>query len=97
MTSPDTNVSKPSQRRVVCAALRSPNSLILGPRHFDKTMHDQIKQGSIAIEVCEQGFIDQWGKFMNREEALAVAMAANQILIKTGGANSEELFSEDLY
>jgi hypothetical protein len=49
------------------------------------------------IESAEQGFIDQWGKFMGREEAFDVATAAGQIRHKSGNPDSKELFSEDLY
>ncbi|ARK07913.1 hypothetical protein phiA829_093 [Aeromonas phage phiA8-29] len=63
-------------------------------------MNAQIK----ALELnkrdgdYEQGFIDQWGKFMNREEALAVATAAGQINARRPKTFPEtKLFSEDLY
>jgi hypothetical protein len=45
---------------------------------------------------AEQGFVDQWGTFMDRKEAYAVAVAAGQILYGphlSGG----ELDSSDLY
>lgn len=45
----------------------------------------------------EQGFIDQFGNWHDRETALKIAEAADQVRVKTGGANSKELFSEDLY
>lgn len=84
-----------TQRRVVCAAIRKGAVLVCGPRHFDFTMHEQIARVGITMRDAEQGFIDQWGKFMDRAEALDVAKAANQILVKTGPEN--QLFSEDLY
>ena len=74
--------------------------MLVGPRHFDGTMVAQyeryFKEGE-APEESEsvQGFIDQWGVFMDRFEALAVATAANQVLVKTYPSN--QLFSEDLY
>lgn len=90
-------------RRVVCAALRDEelDLNICGPRHCDMTMHyiissmesdirDQLRRG-------EQGFVDQWGKFMTREEAFEVATEAGQIIKKTGNPDSKELFSEDIY
>lgn len=71
-------------------------------------MNAQIKVLKEAEEIAirdlrncgdyEQGFIDQWGKFMNREEALAVATAAGQINVRRPKTFPEtELFSEDLY
>lgn len=89
MTAPRT------QRRVVCAAIRKGSVLICGPRHFDFTMHEQIARAGVNMRDAEQGFIDQWGRFMDRAEALEVAKAANQILIKT--PPEDRLFSEDLY
>jgi len=93
------------QRRVVCSACRYPNGYtLIGPRHFDPTM---IKQMENYLQLNpdlvfqggteEQGFIDQFGVFMDRQEAFQVATAAGQILQKTGNPDSTELFSEDLY
>ncbi|HHC1760037.1 TPA: hypothetical protein ACN7E6_005248 [Klebsiella pneumoniae] len=52
----------------------------------------------IKRESEVQGFIDQFGVFMDRKEALQVAREAGQLniaRIKTWPDN--ELFSEDLY
>jgi hypothetical protein len=93
----------PGQRRVVCAAIKNSNDeIILGARHFDPIMHQQLKQ---IIEHNEnwddhsqitQGFIDQWGIFMTREEAFEVASATGQIIRQCGG-DKQRLFSENLY
>ncbi len=89
-------------RRVVCAAIRNCNGeIICSARHYDLLMHAQIKT-STSIEdwkkksSVEQGFIDQWGTYMSREEALEVATAAGQVLRRCGG-DRKELFSENLY
>jgi hypothetical protein len=47
------------------------------------------------VHKGEMGFLDQDGVFMDREEALTIAQAANQIRDKT--EPSDRLFSEDLY
>lgn len=86
-----------TQRRVVCAAIRKNGFMALGPRHFDRVMHDQIGELPFPMRDAEEGFIDQWGRFMTREEAFEVASAAGQIRQKTGNLSSRELFSEDLY
>jgi hypothetical protein len=77
--------------------------MALGPRHFHALMHVAIQamihsgSGSRAEWTqSEQGFIDQWGTFMTREEALAVALAAGQRLYRCGG-DETRLFSENLY
>ena len=86
-------------RRVVCAALRRSGGLIIcGARHFDPIMRQVIgfiggRQEWLGVE---QGFIDQYGAFMPREEARVVAEAAGQIVRRVGG-DSKILFSENLY
>jgi hypothetical protein len=92
----DDLVLRKPQRRVVCAAIRSGTLIIPGPRHFDSTMHALLEFAGLHVPEAEQGFIDQWGNFMDRKEALDVALAANQLTrVKTQPFN--ELFSEDLY
>jgi hypothetical protein len=87
-------------RRVVCAAIRSRNSgkIICGARHYDQIMRSQLQDCPIDKVIVEQGFIDQWCNFMNREDALIVALSANQLIRTGGGFNGScELFSENLY
>lgn len=90
-----------TQRRVVCAAIKAKNQIVTSARHFDLLMHDQLRRLPVEqrerLKHAEQGFIDQWGKFMSREESFEVATAAGQIRQKSGGADSKELYSEDLY
>ena len=93
-------------RRVVCAANRvaETDALVLGPRHWDTTMRRNALARYNGDEACfdlewEQGFIDQKGIFMTREEAWKVAEAAGQIIRRVGGdtMNGGHLFSENLY
>lgn len=44
----------------------------------------------------DQGFIDQWGVFMIREEAFSVSTMTGQIIRRCGG-DRRSLFSENLY
>ena len=86
------------QRRIVCAAcIDDRGIMVIGPRHWDMVMHEQNKFVRIDAHKAEQGFIDQRGCYLNRTEAFKVAMAAGQILHKSGNPDSKELFSEDLY
>ena len=85
---------------VVCAALRFGDVIVCGPRHFDHVMQPLLEnvRATTGVFKPEQGFVDQYGKFMTREEALLVAEAEGQInerRPKTSPATS--LFSEDLY
>jgi len=105
----DNNIEKP-QQVVVCAACEYGGVLILGPRHWDKTMrqqYDMMKNSErwkkyTCIPPCSmfsQGFIDQFGDFLTREEAMKIALAAGQkVDIKHGcGGHEDTLFSEGLY
>lgn len=88
-------------RRVVCAALRSSDgAVICGARHFDSVMVATIAAcdplGARKWKQAEQGFIDQRGAFMTREEAHKVATEAGQITRRCGG-DEGRLFSENLY
>ncbi len=90
-----------TQRKVICAAILYGDFLVCGARHYDTPMHSVL--GKIPFHIIDQhedpqqGFIDQWGKFMSRHEAFEVATAAGQIIQKTGNPNGKELYSEDLY
>lgn len=84
-------------RRIVCAAMSKDGRIVTGARHFDKVMRNQM-EASEGIEwwrSCKQGFIDQFGDFLNREEAWDVAKEQDQIRrdLPTEGY----LFSENLY
>lgn len=88
-------------RKVVCAAIRDPNTQIIycGPRHFDQVMWNQLKAAGIEIALeFEQGFVDQWGYFMDRYEAMRVALNAGQkVDFGRQGNIKDHLFSEGLY
>lgn len=69
-------------RLIVCAAIKKGDRIITGARHYDKIMRQQIiaSEGIDFWKVgTEQGFIDQFGGFLNREEAWIVAENQNQI------------------
>lgn len=90
-------------RVVVCAAvkLRTANEIYLfcAPRHYDETMALQMGNSLNCgedLQEEEQGFIDQFGVFMTREEAWEVAKEAGQIKYRCGG-DEGQLFSENLY
>jgi len=88
------------ERRVVCAAIKnSKDHIVCSARHYDKLMIDAImidlKSWKDKDDI-EQGFIDQFGVFMTREEAYIVAKENNQIIRRCGGDDGR-LFSENLY
>ena len=80
-------------RRVVCAAIKDGyGTIVCGPRHWDKIMH----QSAAGKWAWEQGFVDQHGEWLTREEAWVIAEAAGQIIRRVGG-DGGRLFSENLY
>jgi len=94
-------------RRIMCAANRYtiPNDgghvLLCGASHWDKAMHSQANAFDdylwSAIRASEeQGFIDQGGEFLSREDAFAVARDAGQIIRRCGN-DERRLFSENIY
>lgn len=83
------------ERRIVCAAIRRKTghpTIVCGVRHWDRLM--------LASAFChdgwEQGFVDNRGDFLTREEAHKVATEAGQITRRCGG-DEGRLFSENLY
>lgn len=93
------------QRRVVCAANQYGCTLggvlqFIGVRHFCPLMRQNMQSWSdVLIRTTEvQGFVDQFGVFMDRKEALMVAKEAGQLNIaRLKTWPDDELFSEDLY
>lgn len=92
------------ERRVVCAANRNSDTIILGARHWDKCMrkHALLLDTDFISFGWEQGFINSWGEFLTREEAWIVARHNNQIIRLVGNQRSlndidNELYSENLY
>lgn len=86
------------KRVIVCAALQrfSDSLVICGARHFDDLMVSQVQELGGDWDEPEQGFIDNYGKFLTREMAYLVAKEAGQIVRRVGGDN-ETLYSENLY
>jgi len=89
---------------IVCAACRAPDGFIaVGPRHFDDTMCRQIEVWHSANSVpntppWEQGFVDQFGRFYGREQAMQIVKDNKQPFdAERNGGSVELLFSEGLY
>lgn len=87
-----------TKQRVVCAAIMKHDVIVCGPRHFDETMHTIIRllpfdEGH--FRDAEQGFVDQRGRFLTREQAFTIAADEGQIIEDPNIPG--HLFSEDLY
>ena len=98
MTSPSSTKVHPI--RIVCAALHNKrtNETIAGPRHHTKFMQQVLEMLPLAWKPKDivEGFIDQHGKFYDREAAWEIADAQDQILYDrvwlTGSLHSEHLY-----
>lgn len=73
--------------------------IVCGVRHWDPLMRDVIDHLDIKRDttVIIQGFVDNRGVFLTREEAFVVATEAGQIKQKSGNPDSKKLFSEDIW
>lgn len=94
------------ERVIVTAACRytfddGSQLVFVGVRHYCPVMVAQIKAANLLredVREMEQGFIDNKGVFLDRKEALAVAIAANQVNTRrTKTFPENELFSEDIH
>ena len=84
---------------IVCAAMRNAEGeIICGPRHYDKIMNQQLRRlaRNDWRASITQGFVDQYGNFLTREEAWEIAIRKGQIVRRVGG-DEGKLFSENLY
>jgi hypothetical protein len=94
-------------RRVVSAAnlymhplLPKGEVLITGARHADDVMCGVLDVIEHAYDIIlldhKQGFIDQWGEFMDRREALQVVQASGQYFDPKRNVATDELYSEGI-
>jgi len=101
------------QPRIVCAAmLMKDETIVPGVRHFSPEMRVVLHRmygDKYHVQVKEQGFVDQFGKFYSREDAWKMARLNGQIIRPTGWEENPiahlpekleengKLFSENLY
>ena len=71
---------------------------LVGARHWDHVMNTQFKYtGGVPLHD-KQGFIDQFGTYLTREESLDIVLASGQPFdAKRNGVPADQLFSEGLY
>ena len=86
-------------RIIVCAANRIDGLIICGARHHDSIMravYSNLGLGNVkTYSREEQGFIDQYGQFVTREDAAFIVKANKQHL--RDPEVGDKLFSENLY
>lgn len=92
-------------RKIVCAANRhkfNKNILILGVRHWDMIMRknlELIKESKPKIEDTDfdQGFIDNFGQWVDKKEALQIVKDNKQPFDEGRNIVDYQLFSEGIY
>lgn len=87
---------------VICSAVRCPDGYIIrGHRHCD-AIHTfrgipRYKNEKRAPSGENQGFVTSRNRYVGREEAYQLQVAAGIPSHDPGGYRGEELYSEDLY
>lgn len=90
------------QSIIVSAANKFPYKdgeiIITGARHWDIIMRKTVDAIGIDDKMCEQGFINQFGEFLTRKEAMKVVKENGQpFKEERNGKQSKELYSEGIY
>ena len=87
--------------RVVCAASKIGDKVYLCIRHGDRFTRDAILSVNKETDYLDlnrvDGFVTNRGNFLDREQALQLALDNGQVTPDTKIGFSGELFSEDLY
>lgn len=92
------NGLKKPPEHIVCAANRmSDGTILCGARHWDTIMQDQARKLGITNGAHEQGFINQFGEFRTRKEALEIVLANGQKFDPERNGANDQLYSEGLY
>lgn len=93
----DYGLVKP-QQVVVCAAIKIGDVILCGARHCDSAMRSQAKAiGIITMQNGQQGFIDQFGDFLTRKEAMNIVKENGQTFHIERNQGDSVLYSEGLY
>ena len=94
----ENGIEKP-QQVVVCPACKLDSVMVCGARHFDHVMRNQMNHMDQDLDwkKAEQGFIDQFGYFLTRKEAMQIVKGTNQPFNAGRNGGTAYLFSEGLY
>lgn len=98
----------PSRKVVAAANLVTHESLpngsliVAGARHYDSVMRPlydvlELKRPLIGPADTTQGFIDQWGVWMDRKVALAVVKYSGQPFDAKRNGSTDQLYSEGVW
>jgi len=87
---------------IICSAIKVNDIIFRGHRHCHcfAAMNDQLSWSSTREQIgklnTEQGFITSKNRFVDRKDALQIAIKNNQVLDKDN-VRGDQLYSEDLY
>lgn len=96
------------EEMIVCSTVKGKVNnieyIVLGSRHYDKAMHRQIESLVQAhsliggkFKEIEQGFYTNKERFVNRKEAMEIAIARKQIKRLVVSQHVTDLAEQDLY
>lgn len=96
------------EEMIICSAVKGKVNnieyIVLGSRHYDKAMRNQIAALNQAYSIVgatfkdmEQGFYTNRERFVNRKEAMEIAIARKQIKRLVGSQHVTDLAGQDLY
>lgn len=96
------------EEMIICSAIKGTinniEEIVLGSRHYDKAMRNQISTLNQAYSIIgstfkdvEQGFYTNKERFVNRKEAMEIAIARKQIKRLVGSQHVTDLAGQDLY
>ena len=72
--------------------------VVCGLRHHNCIMTNYLLSGRPTFgNESVSGFLTSEDRFVDRKQALEIALSQNQIVKKSGNPDSPELFSEDIY
>ena len=90
-----------NMEKIICSAVKVNGEVFRGHRHCHAilAMNDKLSWNMGRQEIArlntEQGFVTSENRFVDRSEAIKIAIEAKQI--DECKSNNPELFSEDLY
>lgn len=91
-------------RRVLAAACKYGDLVVVGVRHYDEIMNGQLRalKANEELELCKldkviQGFIDNQHNFLDRVEALALVKESGQQFYPERNGCTDELYSEGVW
>lgn len=94
------NNIKLQTEKILCSAIHNPEEIDIAgnPLIYCGLRHPNIlwQSKSISRNPRHQGFLTTAGRFVNREEALEIALKNNQVL-DLSNIRGNKLYSEDLY